>query len=1094
MSIYTSSERKLRVFIGVAFLLLLPATSHTSSFLGGQKGAPMSSPAAPGSSAANRFGQLPLSFVPNAGQSEAVVRYQAHAMGGMLFFENDAVVLSLPTTGRGLSAEDQTRSVVHLRFNGVDGAHRVVNAERLPGIANYFIGNEPSRWLTNLPTYAGIVYEQLYPGIDLRYDGAQSTLKGTYTLAPHADPSRIRWHYEGVTGMRVDQQTGDLLLTLDNESMLIEKAPSAWQMRAGMRLSVKVQYTVMEDESIGFALGDYATNQPLTIDPQLIYSTYLGGSAFDGAKSVALDFAGNAYITGVTQSTNFPTQNAYANALNGDKDAFIVKINAAGTALVYATYLGGSNREDEFGPERAGGIAVDSSGYAYVTGCTNSADFPTVNPIQGAHGATTNCDVYVSKLNPAGNALIYSTFLGDTGADAANAIAVDDQGSVYIAGEAGLGFPGGYPFTTSGHVFVAKINPTGSAIGFTKFLGGNSFEYATDLAVDSAHNIYVVGNTFSTNFPVLNAVQSTKGGNSSNNHDAFVTKIKADGSGLVYSTYLGGSKNDEASGIALDDLGNAYITGVTQSTDFPMQNAYQPAYAGERGDAFVTKLNPAGDAFVYSTYLGGNNDENYLGGHGPYGGIAVDSTYNAFVTGYTCSANFPTIGSFRKGQAGTCFAFVTQLNQAGNALVFSTLIGTRSGSLDDTLGTDIALDAQGNVYVVGESNALDFLTSNPLQPSYAGLFDAFVTKLDPHFFTYLPLTVKAPLQTATLQITSPNGSEQWQPGTTHNINWTQSGLSGNVTLQLYKGASLSSQVGTAGATAGSFAWTIPSDQATGNDYQIRIFQGSVEDYSDANFFIVTIRKYDLLGSWSTGVSSLNLDTGAWDLITSSAATQIAAGDMDGDGKADLVGIFLGSGLWVKYSATGQWQFISSSPSWITVGDFTGDGRADLVGIWGSAVWLRDSATGSWSALTYADSATMIAAGDMDGDGIADLVAYLPDSGVWVMYSSTEKWVKINPAPITGIALGDFTGDGKADLAEIIDGIIWIRDSETGDLTNVLTSSSVVQIAAGDMDGDGKADLVGNFTTSGVWVQYSSTGAWSSLTVSPATWIATGILR
>ena len=375
-------------------------------------------------------------------------------------------------------------------------------------------------------------------------------------------------------------------------------------------------------------------------------------------------------------------------------------------------------REDEFGSERAGGIAVDSSGNAYVTGCTNSADFPTVNPIQGIHGATTNCDVFVSKLNTAGDALIYSTFLGGSGADSANAIAVDDQGSVYIVGDAGKDFPGN-PFTNSGHVFVAKINPAGSAIVFSMFLGGNSYEYATDVAVDSAHNIYVVGNTFSTNFPVLNAAQSTKGGGSSNNHDAFVTKINADGSALVYSTYLGGSQTDEASGIALDDLGNAYITGVTQSNlDFPTENAYQPTYGGERGDAFVTKLNAAGNAFVYSTYLGGNSDENYFSGHGPYGGIAVDSTYNAYVTGYTCSANFPTLGSFLNGKIGTCFAFVTRFNAAGNALVFSTLIGTQSGGSNDASGTDIALDAQGNVYVVGETNATDFLTKNPLQPSY----------------------------------------------------------------------------------------------------------------------------------------------------------------------------------------------------------------------------------------------------------------------------------------------------------------------------------------------------------------------------------------
>ena len=389
MCIYTSLATKLRTFIGVAVLLLPLATTRVSFAYAEQTGAPMFSSATPVSSAAARYGQLPLSFVPNVGQSDAVVRYQAHAMGGMLFFEDAAVVLSLPTTDQGRQTEDQTRSVVHLCFDGVDDAHRVVNAERLPGIVNYFIGNEPSRWLTDLPTYAGIVYEQLYPGIDLRYDGAESTLKGTYTLAPHADPSRIRWHYEGATSVRVDEKTGDLLLALDNVSTLIEKAPSAWQTSDGVRVSVTVQYVVMEDNSIGFALGNYDTNKPLTIDPQLIYSTYLGGSSFDGAKSVAVDSAGNAYITGVTRSTNFPTQNPIYDALNGDDDAFIVKINATGTALVYATYLGGSNREDEFGPERAGGIAVDSNGKAYVTGSTNSADFPTVNPIQGILVRTT---------------------------------------------------------------------------------------------------------------------------------------------------------------------------------------------------------------------------------------------------------------------------------------------------------------------------------------------------------------------------------------------------------------------------------------------------------------------------------------------------------------------------------------------------------------------------------------------------------------------------------------------------------------------------------------------------------------------------------
>jgi hypothetical protein len=216
---------------------------------------------------------LPLSFVPNSGKSDAAARCQARGMGGTLFFEDNQVLLSLPTTNHGRQTEGHIRSVVHLRFDGVDAAHRVVHAERLPGIVNYFIGNKPSRWRTDLPTYAGIVYEQLYPGIDLYYDGAQRKLKGTYTLAPHADPSRIRRQYEGATSVRVDEHTGDLLIALEHAATLIEKAPSAWQTSDGARVSMTVHYALMNDGSIGFALGDYDPTQALTIDPLLIYSS-----------------------------------------------------------------------------------------------------------------------------------------------------------------------------------------------------------------------------------------------------------------------------------------------------------------------------------------------------------------------------------------------------------------------------------------------------------------------------------------------------------------------------------------------------------------------------------------------------------------------------------------------------------------------------------------------------------------------------------------------------------------------------------------------------------------------------------------------------
>jgi hypothetical protein len=1086
MNIYPILAAKQRGFMGILVFLLLAAMTGAIFASATPKKFSPASPAAPLANAATSYGLLPLFFIPNAGQSAAGVQYLAGAMGGMLFFKQDGVALSLPSARGG-------GQVVDLRFEGLPATHQVVPADPLPGRVNYFIGNDSSRWLTGLPTYASILYEQLYPGIDLRYEGEQSTLKGTYTLAPQADPDRIRWRYQGATALQVDENSGDLLLTLADESILVEKAPSAWQVQNGARMSVAAGYALNADGSIGFALGSYEPNLPLTIDPLLIYSTYLGGSAFDSAKSVAVDFAGNAYITGVTHSTNFPTQTAYNGTLQGGVDAFVVKINPSGSAFVYATYLGGSNGEDENGGQRAGGIAVDSSGSAYVTGCTNSADFPiTALALQVTHGGFANCDVYVTKLSTAGSSLVYSTFLGGSSVDTGNAIAVDDQGNAYIAGEAGKFYPGS-SFTSSGHVFVTKINPAGSAVVFSWFFGGNGFENATDIAVDSAHNVYIVGNTYSTNFPTVNAAQPVIGGGTGAHYDAFVTKIQPDGLGLVYSTYLGGNNAEDASGIAVDNLGNAYITGLTQSLDFPTTiNAYQPAYngtVGNRSDAFVTKLNPTGDTLVYSTYLGGKGDENYFGGHGPYGGIAVDSSYRAVVTGYTCSPNFPTLGSFQIARSGTCYAFITQFKPAGNELGFSTLIGTQSGGSNDTLGTDIALDAQGLIYVVGETNATNLLTSNPLQASRAGLYDGFITKFNPNFFVFIPQIAKAPGPIASLVVSSPNGAEQWQPGTSHTITWKQTGLSGIVTLELYKGATLARQVTTASANAGSFAWAIPANQALGNDYKIRIFQGSVEDYSDTNFSIVTVRKYDLLGSWSTGVSSLNSDTSEWSLITSSSASQVEAGDVDGDGKADIFANFPASGLWVKYSATGLWQFISSPPTSFAVGDFNGDGKADLAGIWGGVIWIRDSATGSWSSGSA--NATLLAAGDMNGDGKADLVANFPSNGIWVQYSASGAWANLSPSPASRLAVGDFNGDGKADLAGIWSSNVWIIDTATGSVTSGPVDCTL--LAAGDLNGDGKADLICN-TASGVWVQYSATGGESNLTPSPATWIATGILR
>ncbi len=407
----------------------------------------------------------------------------------------------------------------------------------------------------------------------------------------------------------------------------------------------------------------------------LVYSTYLGGSGNDIGHAIAVDSTGNAYVTGETDSPTaagpglipFPTLGAIQPLYRGGGDAFITKINAAGNALVYSTYLGGS------GNERGYGIAVDASFNAYVTGHTSSSqgsvpgpgDFPTAAPLQAQNASLGNFDAFVTKINPAGSALVYSTFLG-----------------------------------------------------------GNASEFSIDggaIAVDSGGSAYVGGTTGSPNFPGAgtSTIQPTWGGVATGRSDGFVVKFNAAGSALMYSTYLGGATDDAVNGIALDAARNAYVVGKTDSIDFPVTpGALQVLKGGPGFDAFVSKLNAAGSALVYSTYLGGSDGENAYA-------VAVDRGGNAYVAGWTASSNFPTVASLQ-ASAGSGDAFISKLNAAGNALLFSTYLGAQSG-VEQAYG--IALDRFGSAYVTGQTNSSNFPTRNPFQATLGGSMDAFVAKI-----------------------------------------------------------------------------------------------------------------------------------------------------------------------------------------------------------------------------------------------------------------------------------------------------------------------------------------------------------------------------
>jgi hypothetical protein len=680
----------------------------------------------------DQYGKLPLSFEANYGQTDGRVKFLSRTNGYSLFLTADEAVLALngqkastntnkengnkgkianaPSPLRSGTAVTKSGGVLRMKLRNANAAAKVTGEDELAGTSNYFIGNDPAKWRTSAPTFAKVKYEGIYSGIDLVYYGNQRQLEYDFIVAPGADLRRIAFDVSGAKRIRQDAQ-GELVFKVGEDEIRWHK-PVVYQEKDGTRREIAARYAITDANRVGFELAKYDVSRPLYIDP-LIYSTYLGGSGdenFNRGGDIAVDGVGNAYVTGVTYSANFPTTpGAFQEVCNGGSgcgtygDAFVAKINPSGSALVYSTFLGGS--DEDYGL----GVTVDSDGNAYITGGTRSTDFP-VTP--GAFETTFNngndcaycSNGFVTKLNPTGSALVFSTFLGGSGGEEGRGVVVGSSGVVYVAGRyAGTGFPvtpGAFQTACNGDScgFVTKFNPRGSALVYSTLLGGTYLNWLLGLAVDNSGDAYVAGYTSSPDFPVTpGAFQTTcDGGQNCRNYGvAFITEINRSGSGLVYSTFLGGSAGDSAIAIALDSAGNAYVTGATQSTDFPVTpGAFQTVCkvsgsvcAG--GTAFVTKLNATGSALVYSTYLGGN--------YGSAGnGIAVDSGGNAYVTGQTVATNFPTLNSLQK-YAGNQDAFVTEFGATGSALVFSTYLG---GQRYDG-GQGIALDSTGNVYVTG---------------------------------------------------------------------------------------------------------------------------------------------------------------------------------------------------------------------------------------------------------------------------------------------------------------------------------------------------------------------------------------------------------
>ena len=580
----------------------------------------------PAVNVSENYANLPLQFEPNRGQTATDARFIARGRGYALFLMDNEAVFA--------SRKGERNSVIRMRMRGANPHPRAEAAGLLPGVSNYFIGKDPRQWRTNVPTFRSVQYHEVWPGIDMAYYGNQARLEYDFVVHPGADPRQIRLQFSGFEDLRVDPN-GDLVMrTPEGEAR--HRKPLVYMETAGGRRYISGRYVVRGRE-VGFEVPSYDARYPLVIDPTFLYSTFLGGNDNDWASGIALDGQGNAYITGYTWSTNFPLVNPAYTSKSTNTDIFVAKLSATGTALLYSTYVGGADWDSGYG------IAVDPSGNAYVGGSTRSTDFPMMNAVQSTNAGGS--DVVAFKLNPAGNQLLYSTYLGGTGDDAAYGIAVDAFGSAYLVGDTNstnLPVVSAAQNTLAGYydAFVLKLTTAGAKV-YATYLGGSDWDSGRAIAVDTSGNAYVTGFTYSTAFPTTSGAYSITNQGAS---DVFVTEVNSDGTAWKVSTYVGGSSSEGGYGIAVDSTG-VYVSGDTWSTDFPGTGAGAQNHLAGANDAVVFKLNLAGSGLLWATYLGGSRSEQASG-------VAVDSGGNVYVTGFTFSSGFPAVNALQTTKIG----------------------------------------------------------------------------------------------------------------------------------------------------------------------------------------------------------------------------------------------------------------------------------------------------------------------------------------------------------------------------------------------------------------------------------------------------------
>jgi hypothetical protein len=674
-------------------------------------------------------GPLSLGFEANRGQAQADVKFVGRGPGfGLLLKPGEAVFAITDPEPRlvSLPIERSSKSGrLAMKLEGANSTPFVSGLEPREARANYFIGNDPAKWVRDVDTYSRVLYSSVYSGVDLTFHGGDRQLEYDFIVAPGGDPGNIRMRFDGADDVRLSSGGQLILSTAAGE--LINNHPVAYQENAGSRTEVAARFKRLANGTIGFDVGDYDHARSLVIDPVIVYSTYVGGSASDFGRGIVVDSGGNAYVAGDSFSSDFLF---HASATNSD--VFVGKLNSTGLLLTYIFFGGNKN-------DTATGLAVDGAGSVYLCGTTESQDFPLFHSIGFALAGPS--DAFVVKLTPAldQSTLIfeYSSMIGGSGEETGVSVAIDNAGSAYITGRtSSTDFPtlGAIQASYGGgasDAFVSKLAANGASLVYSTYLGGSGTENSagrTGISVDTLGNAYVVGDTQSTNFPTKSPLQSAKSGSSSTS-DGFAAKINPGGSDFVYSTYLGGTNDDAALGVAADQNGNAYVTGRTKSASFPGSSATRTATG--TSDAFVAKLNSSGSAITYLTFIGGSGDDSA-------NVIAVDSSGDAVIAGSAGDglSTVRPIQSFFKGGADD--AFVAQLGITG-AVTFSTYLG---GSGDD-VALGVSLDGAGVIYVTGFTDSTDFLVFAPLQAANKGEKDIFITKIDPKATPNRPVLIQA---------------------------------------------------------------------------------------------------------------------------------------------------------------------------------------------------------------------------------------------------------------------------------------------------------------------------------------------------------------